>query len=214
MTDLVLIDYGSGNLHSAERALNAAAQTCARAVKVTVTDDPDHVRAADRIVLPGVGHFADCARGLRAKTGLVEALTEAVGNRAVPFLGICVGMQLLATRGLEDGATPGLDWISGDVDRINPGAGLKVPHMGWNGLEMRRPHPVLEGLGEDPHVYFTHSYSFKAADPASVLADTEYGETLTAMIGRDNLVATQFHPEKSQRVGLKLLSNFLEWSPE
>lgn len=213
MADLILIDYGSGNLHSAERALKTAALDCARDISITVTDDPEKVRAADRIVLPGVGHFADCARGLFARQGLVEAMTEAVPTRGIPFLGICVGLQLLATRGLEDGVTAGLDWIGGEVDRIQPGPGLKVPHMGWNGLNIRRAHPVLQGLGEDPHVYFTHSYSFRADDEASVLATTDYGEPLVAAIGRDNLVATQFHPEKSQRVGLRLLSNFLEWDP-
>jgi imidazole glycerol-phosphate synthase subunit HisH len=214
MTDLVLIDYGSGNLHSAERALNEAGKACPGGASVRVTDAPDAVRKADRIVLPGVGHFADCARGLFAREGLVEALSEAVIQRGVPFLGICVGLQLLATRGLEDGVTAGLDWIAGDVDRIEPGPGLKIPHMGWNGLEILRPHPVLSDLGDDPHVYFTHSYSFRAKDAADVLAQTDYGAPLTAAIGRDNMVATQFHPEKSQRVGLKLLANFLQWSPQ
>ncbi|MCZ4296988.1 imidazole glycerol phosphate synthase subunit HisH [Henriciella marina] len=214
MTELVLIDYGSGNLHSAERALNEAGKACPGSASVRVTDDPDAVRKADRIVLPGVGHFADCARGLFAREGLVEALNEAVMQRGVPFLGICVGLQLLATRGLEDGVTAGLDWIAGDVDRIEPGPGLKIPHMGWNGLEILRPHPILSDLGDDPHVYFTHSYSFRAKDAADVLAQTDYGTPLTAVIGRANMVATQFHPEKSQRVGLKLLANFLQWSPQ
>ncbi|MEQ8558010.1 MAG: imidazole glycerol phosphate synthase subunit HisH [Henriciella sp.] len=213
MTSLVLIDYGSGNLHSAERALRAAAEMCAAAVDIEVTGDADHVRKADRIVLPGVGHFADCAAGLRAVEGMESALQEAVIHSRKPFLGICVGMQLIAEWGLEDGKTPGLGWIAGDVDRIKPGGGLAVPHMGWNGLSLKQDHPVLAGLGDDPHVYFTHSYAMVPTNPADIAATTEYGGEITAAVARDNLFGTQFHPEKSQRVGLRLLANFLTWEP-
>lgn len=213
MAYLALIDYGSGNLHSAERALRVAAAAAQVDLDITVTDDPGLVAGADRIVLPGVGHFADCAKGLFSRTGLVEALETAVQSRGVPFLGICVGMQLLASRGLEDGVTAGLGWIAGDVDRIRPGGNLKVPHMGWNSLETVRAHPVLDALGEDPHVYFTHSYAFEPASRHDVVTTTGYGGDIVSVVGRDNLIATQFHPEKSQRVGLKLLSNFLAWKP-
>ena len=213
MAHLALIDYGSGNLHSAERALRVAAEHAGISVDINVTADPARIESADRIVLPGVGHFADCAKGLFARDGLVEALSAAVRQRGVPFLGICVGMQLLATRGLEDGVTPGLGWIEGDVDRIEPGADLKVPHMGWNGLQIDRAHPVLDNLGADPHVYFTHSYAFEPAHQSDVVAMTDYGSKIVAVVGRNNLVATQFHPEKSQRVGLTILSNFLGWTP-
>jgi glutamine amidotransferase len=213
MATLALIDYGSGNLHSAERALRAAARAAGMEIEISVTSSADKVLKADRIVLPGVGHFADCARNLFAEDGLISALDEAVRTNGTPFLGICVGLQLLASRGLEDGITPGLDWISGDVDRIRPTGSLQVPHMGWNGLRIRYDHPVFEGLGEDPHVYFTHSYAFEPASADDVIATCDYGGDIVAAIGRDNLVATQFHPEKSQKVGLQLLSNFLNWTP-
>ena len=213
MAYLALIDYGSGNLHSAERALRTAAGAAGMALDILVTDDAEKIEAADRIVLPGVGHFADCAKGLFGREGMVEALDRAVRGRGVPFLGICVGMQLLATRGLEDGVTAGLGWIEGDVDRIAPGGGLKVPHMGWNSLKTAREHAILDGLGEDPHVYFTHSYAFEPAHSQDVIATTGYGTDIVSIVGRDNLIATQFHPEKSQRVGLKILSNFLDWTP-
>lgn len=213
MTTLALIDYGSGNLHSAERALRAAAQLSEAEIDIRATGDAEEVARADRVVLPGVGHYADCAAGLRAVPGMVEALRDAVQARAVPFLGICVGMQLLADRGLEDGETPGLGWIGGDVDRIRTMPGLAIPHMGWNGLQMLQDHPVLAGLGDDPHVYFTHSYAMQLADRADLAAVTDYGTEITAAVARDNLFGTQFHPEKSQRTGLKLLANFLTWNP-
>lgn len=213
MKTIALIDYGSGNLHSAERALRAAANNIDQACKICVTSDPAALSGADQIVLPGVGHFADCAANLRGVAGLVEAMEEAVLNRAVPFLGICVGQQLLASRGLEDGETPGLDWIPGDVARIEPGEGYRIPHMGWNELDITHPHAVLEGLGDEPHVYFTHSYAYAATDPDYIAATTHYGKPLIAAVARDNIFATQFHPEKSQTVGLKLLSNFILWDP-
>lgn len=214
MKTIALIDYGSGNLHSAARALRAAAGDAKKTSEIRMTSDPAAIAHADRIVLPGVGHFADCAQNLRACDGLVEAMTEAVIDRGVPFLGICVGQQLLATRGLEDGETPGLDWIPGDVDRIQPGDGLAVPHMGWNEINLHGNHPVLLGLGEQPHVYFTHSYAYRNPAPADIAATTTYGEDIIAAVARDNIFATQFHPEKSQRVGLKLLSNFVLWEPK
>ncbi|MEM5515700.1 imidazole glycerol phosphate synthase subunit HisH [Henriciella sp. AS95] len=213
MTTLALIDYGSGNLHSAERALRAAAGLSETPVDISVTGDAEAVLRADRVVLPGVGHYADCAAGLRAVDGMVEALEEAVLARSVPFLGICVGMQLLADRGLEDGATPGLGWIGGEVDRIRTTPGLAIPHMGWNSLQILQDHPVLSGLGEDPHVYFTHSYAMKLSDRGHLAAATDYGTEITAAIARDNLFGTQFHPEKSQRTGLRLLANFMTWDP-
>ncbi len=211
MSLTALIDYGSGNLHSAGRALREAAGP---GHEVRITDRPDDILAADRIVLPGVGHFADCAAGLRTRDGLVEALEQAVIWNAKPFLGICVGMQLMAETGLEDGATPGLGWIGGTVDRIRPGPGFRVPHMGWNGLDIARPHAVLAGLGEDPHVYFTHSFAMVPVARTDIAATATYGEqAITAAVARGNMIGTQFHPEKSQRVGLKILANFLEWAP-
>lgn len=213
MKTIALIDYGSGNLHSAARALRAAANDAKKTREIRISADPAAIAYADRIVLPGVGHFADCAANLRAADGLIEALHDAVHQRGVPFLGICVGQQLLATRGLEDGETPGLDWIPGDVGLITPGPGYRIPHMGWNNLEITQPHPVLAGLGDDPHVYFTHSYAYRNPAPEHVAASAQYGETLVAAVARDNIFATQFHPEKSQRTGLKILSNFILWSP-
>ncbi len=213
MKMMALIDYGSGNLHSAARALRVAANESKRKREIRITADPDAIANADRIVLPGVGHFADCAKNLRAHDGLVEALRHAVIDRGVPFFGICVGQQLLATRGLEDGETAGLDWIPGDIDRITPGGDLAVPHMGWNALKLASAHPVLDGLGADPHVYFTHSYAYRNPAPADIAATTQYGEPIIAAVARDNIFATQFHPEKSQRVGLQILSNFVLWNP-
>ncbi|MEL6413703.1 MAG: imidazole glycerol phosphate synthase subunit HisH [Pseudomonadota bacterium] len=214
MKTIALIDYGSGNLHSAARALRVAANNAKKTREIRITADPSAIAHADRIVLPGVGHFADCAANLRKHDGLVEALREAVFDRGVPFFGICVGQQLLATRGLEDGETAGLDWIAGDVDKIQPGGGLAVPHMGWNALTLRQDHAILEGLGTDPHVYFTHSYAYRSPAASDIAATTEYGETIIAAVARDNMFATQFHPEKSQRVGLQILSNFVLWNPK
>lgn len=214
MKTIALIDYGSGNLHSAARALRVAANNAKKTREIRVTSDPDAIAHVDRIVLPGVGHFSDCAQNLRAREGLVEALEEAVLQRGVPFLGICVGQQLLATRGLEDGETPGLNWVPGDIDRITPGGHLVVPHMGWNSLVLKQDHPILQGLGEGPHVYFTHSYAYRNPRDTDIAATTEYGETIIAAVARDNIFATQFHPEKSQRVGLQILSNFVLWAPK
>ncbi|WOR15081.1 imidazole glycerol phosphate synthase subunit HisH [Hyphomonas sp. FCG-A18] len=213
MKTIALIDYDSGNLHSAARALRVAANEAKKTREIQITRDPDTIAYADRIVLPGVGHFADCAANLRKHDGLIEALEEAILKRGVPFFGICVGQQLLATRGLEDGETPGLNWIPGTVDLIKPGADYRVPHMGWNELTLTQDHPVLAGLGAEPHVYFTHSYAYTQIDEAHIAARTHYGTPLVAAVARDNLFATQFHPEKSQKTGLKILSNFVLWQP-
>ncbi len=214
---VAIIDYGSGNLHSAVKAFEVAAATAGTAEKIRLTSDPEVVRAADRVVLPGVGAFADCKRGLDAIAGMDAALHEAVMKRGRPFLGICVGMQLLATRGLEHGVTPGLDWIAGDVVALTPSdASLKVPHMGWNTLATRSAHPVLKNIptGEHGlHAYFVHSYQLSPGDPAAILATTDYGGDVVAMVGRDTIVGTQFHPEKSQKLGLALIANFLRWRP-
>ena len=215
MKRLAIIDYGSGNLRSAAKALERAASACGSGHTVAVTDDPDLVRDADAVVLPGVGAFGDCRQGLYGLPGMVEALEEAVRGKARPFLGICVGMQLLATRGLEHGTHPGLDWIPGEVVAVEPDdPALKIPHMGWNDLKVRAPaHPVLDGLGPEAHVYFVHSYVFRCADPACEVASADYGGRLVAAVARDNMIGTQFHPEKSQAVGQRLLANFLRWSP-
>jgi glutamine amidotransferase len=214
---VAIIDYGSGNLHSAAKAFERAARGMENPDKIVVTRDPDTVFRADRIVLPGVGAFADCRKGLDALDGMVDAMTEAVQGKARPFFGICVGMQVLATQGKEYVTTPGLDWISGDVEKIVPrDESLKIPHMGWNTLDLVREHPVLEKLplGEKGrHAYFVHSYHLKAANENDVLARAEYGGPLTAIVGKDTLIGTQFHPEKSQRFGLALISNFLKWKP-
>ncbi|MGF1454004.1 MAG: imidazole glycerol phosphate synthase subunit HisH [Alphaproteobacteria bacterium] len=213
--EAVLVDYGSGNLHSAKKALERAGQEAGLALTVTQTDNPAAVRRADRVILPGVGAFADCRHGLETHDGLVDALEDAA--RSKPLLGICVGMQLMASRGLEHGHHEGFGWIPGDVAALAPaGEGpFKLPHMGWNALDLAPGgHPVLAGLpGPNPHAYFVHSYAFKAANEGDVLASCTYGGRFTAVIGRDNLVGTQFHPEKSQAVGLKLLANFLAWTP-
>ncbi|MDZ4761473.1 MAG: imidazole glycerol phosphate synthase subunit HisH [Alphaproteobacteria bacterium] len=214
MTTIVIIDYGSGNVRSVGRALSSSAASCGLALSTTVTSDPDLIRRADRIVLPGVGHFADCVDGLRSRTGVVDAMTEAVFVRGAPFLGICVGMQLLADVGREDVERPGLGWISGAVERIEPDKpALPVPHMGWNTLSLAAPHPVLDRLGGEPHVYFTHSYAFTPANPADIAAVTDYGGAITSAVARDNLFGAQFHPEKSQQTGQKVLANFLNWRP-
>jgi glutamine amidotransferase len=214
---VAIIDYGSGNLHSAAKAFERASRSSEAGEKILVTRDPDAVYRADRIVLPGVGAFADCRHGLDAVSGMVDALNEAVRHKARPFLGICVGMQLMATRGKEYVTTDGLNWISGDVEKIAPrDESLKIPHMGWNTLDVLREHPVLERLPLGPkgrHAYFVHSYHLNAANEAEVLARADYGGPVTAIVGRDTAIGTQFHPEKSQRFGLALISNFLKWKP-
>jgi imidazole glycerol-phosphate synthase subunit HisH len=212
---VAIIDYGSGNLHSAAKAFERAAKASGQTI--TVTSDPDVVRRAERIVLPGVGAFADCRRGLEAVAGMIEALTESVQQRGRPFLGICVGMQLLAESGREYQDTPGLGWIAGDVTKIVPQEpGLKIPHMGWNTLAPRRAHPLLDDLALGPqglHAYFVHSYELRPKDGDDLVAQTDYGGPLTAIVARDTVVGTQFHPEKSQRLGLALIANFLRWAP-
>jgi imidazole glycerol-phosphate synthase subunit HisH len=214
---VALIDYGSGNLHSAAKALERAAREACIGESIEVTSDPEAVRRAERVVLPGVGAFADCRRGLDNIPGMVEAMTEAVREKGRPFFGICVGMQLMATRGLEYETTAGLDWISGDVKPIQPeDAGLKIPHMGWNTLHAQRDHPILDDIPTGPeglHAYFVHSYALDPANMDDVLAVTDYGGPLTAVVARDNMAGTQFHPEKSQTLGLKLIANFLRWRP-
>ena len=213
-----IIDYGSGNLRSAAKAFERAAAENGRGEIILVTSRPEEVAAADRIVLPGVGAFAECRRGLAAVPGLEAALVEVVIGRGRPFLGICVGMQLMAERGREFETVAGLGWVPGEVVAIDPvGApgepSLKIPHMGWNELLPRAAHPVLAGLPAGTHVYFVHSYHFRPADSADLVAETEYGGLLAAIVGRDNLIGTQFHPEKSQMAGLRLIANFLGWRP-
>jgi len=213
MSLTVLIDYDSGNLHSAEKAFQRMAAEVG-AGEVLVTSRPEDVARADRIVLPGDGAFPACRQALGSRGGLFEAIDEAVTVRAVPFLGICVGMQMLADWGREYTDTPGLGWIGGEVVRIVPDTpGLKVPHMGWNDLVIDHPHPVLAGLATGDHAYFVHSYHFRVADPAERLAHVDYAGQVTAIVGRDTVVGTQFHPEKSQATGLRLIGNFLTWRP-
>lgn len=213
MSLTVLVDYESGNLHSAEKAFHRMAQDTG-AGAVLVSSRPEDVARADRIVLPGDGAFPACRRALGDLGGLSQAMTEAVRDKGRPFLGICVGMQMLATRGLEYEPTPGLDWIGGEVVRIAPAdPALKVPHMGWNDLVIDRPHPVLDGIATGDHAYFVHSYHFRVADPAHLLAHVDYGGPVTAIVGAGNVIGTQFHPEKSQRAGLRLIANFLRWRP-
>jgi imidazole glycerol-phosphate synthase subunit HisH len=211
---LVVIDYGSGNLRSAAKACERAAAEAGLALSVRVTARAEDVRAATHIVLPGQGAFADCMTGLAAVPGMVAALTEAVIDRGRPFLGICVGMQLMAERGLEHGVHRGLGWIGGDCAALAPAdRTLKIPHMGWNELTALAPHPVLAGIAPGAHAYFVHSYHVRVADRRYVLAETDYGGPVTAIVGRDNLVGTQFHVEKSQETGLRLIGNFLRWRP-
>ena len=213
--DVAIVDYGSGNLHSAAKAFERAARETGH--RVVVTSDPAAVRQAERIVLPGVGAFADCRRGLDAVPGMVETLREEVIGGGKPFLGICVGSQLMAERGVEKETTEGLGWIAGEVVPIDPAdRDLKVPHMGWNSLDLARPHPLLAGIptGErGRHAYFVHSFHIRARDGGDVIATAEYGGPVTAVVGRDNFAGTQFHPEKSQALGLALLANFLRWRP-
>ncbi|ARP99024.1 imidazole glycerol phosphate synthase subunit HisH [Pseudorhodoplanes sinuspersici] len=212
-----IVDYGSGNLHSAAKAFERAAREHELDEAIVVTSDPDQIAAADRVVLPGVGAFADCRRGLDAVPGMVDALNDAVRKHGKPFFGICVGMQLMAERGREYKVTEGLGWIPGEVDRIHPSdPSLKIPHMGWNTLRARTLHPLLDGiaLGDDGlHAYFVHSYQLRTAHEDDLIAQAEYGGPVTAIVGRDNMVGTQFHPEKSQKLGLALIANFLKWKP-
>jgi glutamine amidotransferase len=214
---VAIVDYGSGNLRSAEKAFERAAAEAGIAAEVFLARKAEDVRSADRVVLPGVGAFADCRRGIEAVEGMREALEEAALRRAVPFLGICVGMQLMASRGLEHGETAGFGWIPGEVRPITPAdPALKIPHMGWNVLLPVSPHPVFEGLPLGPegmHAYFVHSYHFVPESEAHVLARTDYGGEVTAAVGRDNLLGFQFHPEKSQKLGLELIGRFLRWAP-
>ncbi len=209
----VIIDYGSGNLRSAEKAFQRSVRELGLDMEIMVTGDADAVRKADRIVLPGVGAFGDCMQGLNSVAGMRTALEEAVNEKARPFLGICVGMQLMATRGLEHGQHPGLDWIEGDVGELAPAdPALKIPHMGWNELEIIASHPVLADL-PSTHAYFVHSYQLQAANNSDVIARTGHGGPVTAVVARDNKIGTQFHPEKSQALGLCLIRNFLQWRP-
>jgi imidazole glycerol-phosphate synthase subunit HisH len=214
---VAIVDYGSGNLHSAAKAFERAAKDLNLGQPIVVTRDPAVVAGADRVVLPGVGAFADCRRGLDAVDGMTAALDDAIQKKGRPFFGICVGMQLLAERGLEYEVTEGLGWIAGEVDRITPSdPSLKIPHMGWNTLNVVRPHPLLDGLPLGPegrHAYFVHSYALKPAQRADLVADADYGGAVTAIVARDNIFGTQFHPEKSQRFGLALIANFLKWKP-
>jgi glutamine amidotransferase len=214
---VAIIDYGSGNLHSARKAFERAAREAGLSREVRVTARPEEVLGADHVVLPGVGAFADCRRGLDGVSGMVEALDEAVRQKGKPFLGICVGAQLMATRGLEHEVVAGLNWIAGDVAPIKPrDSGLKIPHMGWNTLDLRRSHPLLEGVKTGPnglHAYFVHSFQLYADDAGDVVATADYGGPVTAIVARDNIAGTQFHPEKSQTLGLKLIANFLKWRP-
>ncbi|MBW4972659.1 imidazole glycerol phosphate synthase subunit HisH [Roseovarius mucosus] len=209
----VIVDYESGNLHSAQKAFERMAQETG-AGAVIVTSDPDVIRAAARIVLPGDGAFPACRRALYDHRGVFEAIEEAVITHARPFMGICIGMQMLATRGLEYEETAGFDWIRGTVEAIAPSdPALKVPHMGWNDLVIDNPHPIFDGISTGDHAYFVHSYQFRVEDPAHLLAHVDYAGAITAVVGRDTIVGTQFHPEKSQQTGLRMIANFLRWKP-
>jgi glutamine amidotransferase len=214
---VAIIDYGSGNLHSAQKAFERSAREAGLTVSITLTSDPDLIRKADRIVLPGVGAFADCHAGLTAIDGLIAVLNESVVGKGTPFLGICVGMQLLASRGLEHVTTAGLDWIKGDVQRIEPNdPALKIPHMGWNTLDVRHDHALLAGIPTGVnglHAYFVHSYHFLVKNRDALVAETDYGGPITAIVAQDNIAGSQFHPEKSQRLGLAFIANFLRWKP-
>ena len=214
---VAIVDYGSGNLHSAAKAFERAAHDAGLDQPIVVTSDPAVVARADRVVLPGVGAFADCRRGLDAVAGMVEALEAVVRRGGRPFFGICVGMQLLAERGREYEVTAGLGWIAGEVDRITPSdPNLKIPHMGWNTLNVAQPHKLIDGLPLGPqglHAYFVHSYALNPSQHSDLVAEADYGGAVTAIVGRDNIVGTQFHPEKSQKLGLALIANFLRWKP-
>ena len=211
---VAIVDYGSGNLRSAAKSFERAGAEAGLGFPISVTGDPGVVAGASHVVLPGVGAFADCMGGLKSVSGMTEAIDEAVNAKGRPFLGICVGMQLMATCGLEGGRHRGLGWIAGEVGPLAPSDGaLKVPHMGWNDLEFLSPHPFFDGLDDGAHAYFVHSYGFTCEDGADALAGVDYGGPVTAVVGRDNLLGTQFHPEKSQATGLRLITNFLRWRP-
>ncbi|KQX38782.1 imidazole glycerol phosphate synthase subunit HisH [Devosia sp. Root436] len=216
MSLVTIIDYGAGNLHSAAKAFERMADGLG-GIGIEVTSDPERVRLADRIMLPGVGAFADCKAGLDAVAGMVEVLEERVIRGGVPFLGVCVGMQLMASEGREKVVTPGLGWIPGAVEKIAPSdPALKIPHMGWNTISITRPHPLFAGIPDGPdglHAYFVHSYHLVTESADTLLATTDYGGQVTACVGRDNMFGTQFHPEKSQALGLRLIENFLRWTP-
>lgn len=209
----VLVDYDSGNLHSAQKAFEKMADEVGSG-PVIVTSDADVVARADRIVLPGDGAFPHCRASLFARSDLAEAIIDSVERRAVPFFGICVGMQMMATTGHEYEETPGFGWVPGDIRRIAPSdETLKIPHMGWNDLHLHQEHPVLDGVQSGDHAYFVHSYAMDVADPAHLLASVDYGGPVTALIGRDTMIGAQFHPEKSQSAGLRMIANFLTWRP-
>ncbi|MDX8440930.1 imidazole glycerol phosphate synthase subunit HisH [Mesorhizobium australafricanum] len=214
---VAIIDYGSGNLRSATKAFERAAHEAGLAARIELTADAERVRNADRIVLPGVGAYADCAAGLHGVAGMWEAVEEVAIAKGRPFLGICVGMQLMSERGLEKTVTKGLGWIAGDVKEIQPSdPALKIPQIGWNTIELARKHPLFSGIETGPkglHAYFVHSYHLEAKNPAEIVATADYGGAVTAAVARDNLAGTQFHPEKSQALGLALITNFLKWRP-
>ncbi|MCK5167416.1 MAG: imidazole glycerol phosphate synthase subunit HisH [Rhodospirillaceae bacterium] len=211
---VVVVDYGSGNLRSCAKAFERAATEQNIQADIIVSGDPKDVSSADRIVLPGVGAFADCRAGLDGVPGLVDAMVNAVIKNAKPFFGICVGMQLMADVGREFGDSQGLGWIAGEVVAIKPtNKELKIPHMGWNNLKIKNTHPLLAGIAADGHAYFVHSFQFVASDEKNVVAEVEYGGPISAIIAKDNMVGTQFHPEKSQGLGLKIIANFLSWKP-
>jgi glutamine amidotransferase len=214
---VAIIDYGSGNLRSATKAFERASREAGIDAVIDLTDKADAVATADRVVLPGVGAYADCKAGLDAVPGMVDALTDAVINKGRPFLGVCVGMQLMSSRGLEKTITEGLGWIPGDVVEMTPDdSSLKIPQIGWNTLELTHPHPLFDGIPTGPdglHAYFVHSYHLAAKDDGNVVATTDYGGSMTAFVGRDNMAGSQFHPEKSQKLGLAIIGNFLRWKP-
>ena len=211
---VAIIDYGSGNLRSATKAFERAAREAGIDAEIDLTDKAERVASADRIVLPGVGAYADCRRGLDAVPGMVEALRDVVEAKARPFLGVCVGMQLMSSRGLEKTVTEGLGWIKGDVVKMEPSdPGLKIPQIGWNTLDRKRVHPLFEGIPETLHAYFVHSYHLAAENPDDVVATVDYGDPMTAFVANGNKAGAQFHPEKSQTLGLALITNFLRWKP-
>jgi len=217
MKTVAIVDYGSGNLRSAEKSFQRAAREAGTGHEIEVTSDPERVRRADRVVLPGVGAFADCKSGIEAVSGMTEALNETARNKARPFFGICVGMQLMATTGHEHISTAGFGWIDGSINRITPSdRALKIPHMGWNTLDIVNPHPCFDGIelgATGLHGYFVHAYGFNVTDSACLIATSDHGGAITAAIARDNLFGAQFHPEKSQTLGLALIANFLKWKP-